>query len=309
MSTISVDYNLLRPLRALLEERSVTRAAERLHVAQPTMSISLSRLRSHFGDPLLVRKGREHELTVLGQQLLSELPATMVGIDRVLQLQATFDAAASNRTFEIAGVDYAVARVAPALNRIVTVEAPTIHLEFIPAASQLVNELPDSLRSIDGLILPHGYIAGQDHLDLFIDNWVCVVDVESDIGEQATVEDLSRRRWVHTLAQREGMTPARRQLQSQGVDLFDAVVTPHFLVVSSLVAGTDRIALLPETLARQAEARGEGVRVVKPPTPLDPIRETFWWHRDRAHDAGHLWLRDVLKRAHEETIAKHNVHH
>ena len=75
------------------------------------------------------------------------------------------------------------------------------------------------------------------------------------------------------------MTPTRRQLQSQGVDLFDAVVTPHFLVVSSLVAGTDRIALLPETLARQAEARGEGVRVVKPPTPLDPIRETFWWHR------------------------------
>ena len=46
------------------------------------------------------------------------------------------------------------------------------------------------------------------------------------------------------------MTPTRRQLQSQGVDLFDAVVTPHFLVVSSLVAGTDRVALLPEGAAQ-----------------------------------------------------------
>lgn len=309
MSMVSVDYNLLRPLRALLEERSVTRAAERLHVAQPTMSISLSRLRSHFGDPLLVRKGRQHELTVLGQQLLAELPAMMGELDRVLQLEATFDAAASTRTFEIAGVDYAIARMAPALNRIVTAEAPMIRLEFVPASSQLVNELPDSLRSIDGLILPHGYLADEDHLDLYVEDWVCIVDAESEIGEQVTVEEFSRRRWVHTLAPRDGMTPARRQLQAQGVDLTTAVVTPHFLVVPSLVAGTDRVALLPDTLARQAEARGEGVRVVRPPEPLDPIRDAFWWHRDRSHDAGHLWLREVLKRAHDDTIAKHNIHH
>ena len=67
----ATDYNLLRPLRALLEERNVTRAAERLHVSQSAMSIALAKLRRHYGDPLLVRRGNRHDLTPLAERLLA----------------------------------------------------------------------------------------------------------------------------------------------------------------------------------------------------------------------------------------------
>jgi hypothetical protein len=59
MKLTDIDTNLLLALEALLAERSVTRAAARLGVGQPAMSHSLARLREHFGDPLLIRRGRD----------------------------------------------------------------------------------------------------------------------------------------------------------------------------------------------------------------------------------------------------------
>ncbi len=82
----AIDYNLLKPLRALLEERSVTRAAARMHVSQPTMSTLLARLRVHYGDVLLVRRGNQHVLTPLGERLLAALPQVIVEADQIFRL-------------------------------------------------------------------------------------------------------------------------------------------------------------------------------------------------------------------------------
>ncbi|WP_394194487.1 LysR family transcriptional regulator [Microbacterium foliorum] len=298
----SIDYNLLPPLRALLEERSVTKAAERMHVSQPTMSTALSRLRAHFDDPLLVRKGLSHELTPLAIRLVAMLPSALGEAERVFQLQSEFDATTSTRSFVIAAVDYAVSRIGPAITRVLSAEAPHVQLEFSIADSALVNAAPESLRTIDGLILPHGYLTNQPHIDLMSDEWVCVIDVDSSLGEVPTAELLLARPWVHTLAAKNGMTPARRQLQIKGMEVSVAAVTPYFQSVPSLVAGTERVALLPRTLGVRA-ARGFGeVRVVPAPFALDPVRDAFWWHPDHTHDSAHVWLRDMLRHVAEEFI-------
>ena len=59
MNLGGVDLNLLVALDALLSERSVTRAAQRIGLSQPGMSNALARLRKLFDDPLLVRQGAE----------------------------------------------------------------------------------------------------------------------------------------------------------------------------------------------------------------------------------------------------------
>lgn len=309
MGISTIDLNLLRPLRALLEERSVTRAAERLHVSQPTMSTALSRLRSHFGDPLLVRRGNAHELTPLGVRLAALVPTVIGEVEQVFQLQSRFDPATSTRSFVIAGVDHAIARIAPALNRVLQAEAPHVQLEFAAADSRLVNGAPESLRTIDGLILPHGYLTDQPHLDLLTDVWVCIADVDSDLSDHPTAGELLARPWVHTLAAREGMTPARKQLQIQGIDVTVAAVTPHFHVIPALIVGTDRVALVPESFTRRIAGPGGQVRVLASPFALDPVRDAFWWHRDREHDAEHTWLRTVLARVHDELIGNPDDHH
>src|SRR5699024_3119766 len=121
-----------------------------------------------------------------------------------------------------------------------------------------------SLRGIDGVILPHGYFTDQPYLDVMQDEWVRIVDSASDIGDEPSASELLARDWVYTLATREGMTPARRQLQIRGLDVAVAAVTPYFHVVPDLIAGTDRVALLPRRLARRVA--GEGfVRIVASP--------------------------------------------
>ena len=299
----TVDLNLLRPLRVVLEEQSVTRAAERLGIAQPTMSIALSRLRTHFDDPLLVRSGNGYELTPLGARLRDMLPATIGEVERVFQAQLSFDPTTSTREFVIAGVDHAIARIAPPLSRILATEAPNVRFEFPHADSRLVNDAPRSLRTIDGLILPHGYLADQPHLELVADTWVCIVDVDSELDDEPTAEELLSRPWVHTLASRDGMTPAGRQLQIQGMDVRIVAVTPDFHVIPALVQETDRVALLPRSMADRVAGPGSRVRVIEPPFALDPIRDAFWWHSDRQHDAEHSWLRGVLDRVSQSFIA------
>ena len=68
-----VDLNLLLALDALLQEQSVTRAAERMGVTQPAMSYTLNRLRGELGDPLLVRRGAKLVPTPLAERLMPEI--------------------------------------------------------------------------------------------------------------------------------------------------------------------------------------------------------------------------------------------
>lgn len=291
---VSVDYNLLRQLQVLLEERGVTRAAARLHVSQSAMSIALARLRGHYDDPLLVRRGNRHDLSPLGERLLTAVPAAIAQAEHVFRLQSRFDPVTSTRSFSIAGVDYAVARIAPALTRIAQREAPNVRFEFPAVGPGLVDSLPGALQTIDIVILPHGYLADEPHLDLPAERWACLVDAASAMGDRPSADELLTRPWVHSLAARDGMTPARQQLRFRGVEPSIAAATPHFFVIPSLLAGTDRVAIVPEGFARMAAAMEPRLRVVTPPVGLDPVRDAFWWHADRAHDSGHAWLRGVL---------------
>ncbi|MFD0997366.1 DNA-binding transcriptional LysR family regulator [Pseudoclavibacter chungangensis] len=303
---MAIDYNLLRPLRALLEERSVTRAAERLHMSQPAMSTALGRLRAHYDDVLLVRRGNQHVLTPLAERLLTAVPHAIAETEQVFRIQSRFDPAISTRTFTIAAVDYMTARIAPALTQIVLREAPNVRFEFPAADGRLVEGMPDVLRTIDGAILPHGYVSNHPHIDFAPEEWVCLVDAASGVPERPSADELLTRPWVQTLPAREGASPARQQLRFRGIEPTVVAATPHFFVVPSLLLGTDRVAMVPEAFARMAVDREPRLRLVVPPLDLDPVKDAFWWHLDREQDAEHVWLRSVIERVGRTVIRNPN---
>lgn len=304
---MAIDYNLLRQLRALLEERSVTRAAERLHMSQPSMSTALARLRAHYDDALLLRRGNQHVLTPLGERLLLAVPRVIGEAEQLFRLQSRFDPATSSRSFTVAAVDYMTARVAPILTRIAAREAPNVRFDFPAADGRLVQSLPDALRTIDGVILPHGYVDEQPRIDFAPEPWVCLLDAHSGVPVQPTVDELLTRPWVQTLPAREGMNPARQQLRFRGIDPSVVAATPHFFVVPALILGTDRVAMVPEGFARMAIRSYPGLRMVVPPLDLDPVRDAFWWHQDRELDAEHIWLRGIVERARDEVIRNSDI--
>ena len=105
MNLKSVDLNLLVTLDALLAERNVTRAAERLSIGQPAASAALRRLRRVFGDPLLVRRGRVMELTPLAQTLIIPVRDVLQEIDGLLSVRPEFNPACDQCSFSVLASD------------------------------------------------------------------------------------------------------------------------------------------------------------------------------------------------------------
>ena len=111
------DLNLLIALDALLREKNVTRAAERVFVSQPAMSAALHKLREYFNDPLLVRVGREMELTSRGEMLVEPVREALLRIQMMLGTQPTFDPKTARREFTVIMSEEAVPGVLPPLLR------------------------------------------------------------------------------------------------------------------------------------------------------------------------------------------------
>ena len=294
MNLASLDLNLVVALRALLEERNVTRAGQRVGLSQPAMSAALARLRRHFGDDLLARSGGQYELTALGLALLDRTATACDLLERVFSSHAGFDPAEAVHEFTLLTSDYAVVAFGAELARAVHAQAPGIQLRFRQTPPDITENTAALLSTADGLFLPHGIIDGFPAVDLFTDRWVFLVAEDNDeVGERLTLEDLARLPWV--TYQRTYDAPAARQLSMIGIEPRVEVSAATFQVLPFLVAGTRRVALIQESLA--SRLRGvAAVRVMEAPYDAVPLQEAMWWHPVHTHDAAHVWLRETAAR-------------
>ncbi|MFF5253061.1 LysR family transcriptional regulator [Streptomyces leeuwenhoekii] len=297
MNLASLDLNLVVALRALLEERNVTRAGQRVGLSQPAMSAALARLRRHFDDDLLARVGGHYELTALGQVLLDRTSTACDLLERLFSSQADFDPAKESREFRLLASDYAVSVFGAELARVVHEEAPGIRLRFTQTPPTVVDDTATLLSATDGLLMPHGVISGFPATDLYEDRWVFLVaEGHPTVTDRLTRRDLARLPWV--TYQRTYDAPAVRQLGMLGIEPRVEVSVDSFQLLPHLVAGTRRIALVQARLARLL-APVAAVRVVEPPYEAVPVREALWWHPVHTHDAAHIWLRETAARVGE----------
>ncbi|MER5439421.1 LysR family transcriptional regulator [Streptomyces sp. NPDC002790] len=294
MNLARLDLNLVVALRALLEERNVTRAGERVGLSQPAMSAALSRLRRHFDDDLLARVGGHYELTALGQVLLDRTSTAYDVLERLFASQADFDPAEESREFRLVASDYAVSVFGAELARVVHEEAPGIRLRFTQTPPSVVDDTATLLSAVDGLLMPHGVISDFPATDLYDDRWVFLVaEDHPSVEDRLTLRDLATLPWV--TYQRTYDAPAVRQLGMLGIEPQVEVSVDSFQLLPLLVAGTRRIALVQARLARLM-APIAAVRVVDPPYEAVPLQEAMWWHPVHTHDAAHIWLRETAAR-------------
>ena len=143
MSLAGVDLNLLVALDALLAERSVTRAADRLGLSQPGMSNALARLRKLFGDPLLVREGLTLVPTPRAESLRQPVQEALSLIQQAMDNRSAFDPAADRATFTVSCSDYSLLMLIGPLVRLLAVAAPGLTIQVLPRASDAVRLLRD----------------------------------------------------------------------------------------------------------------------------------------------------------------------
>ena len=175
------DLNLLIALDALLREKNVTRAAERVFVSQPAMSAALHKLREYFNDPLLVRVGREMELTSRGESLVEPVREALLRIQMMLGTQPTFDPKTARREFTVIMSEEAVPSVLPPLLRTLAAEAPEldVHIEMVSptALSRLEYGEADLCLCLESLHMfdLRAYPDTMRSMPLRSVKWVCAV--------------------------------------------------------------------------------------------------------------------------------------
>lgn len=119
-----IDANLLLPLYALLQERNLTHAGDRIALSQPAMSGALARLHRHFGDDLLVKTGHGFELTPLAAELGPVVAAAVEAAGALLGGPRVFDPATAGKRFTVSISEYAMTVLSEPLTRLLRVQGP-----------------------------------------------------------------------------------------------------------------------------------------------------------------------------------------
>ncbi|WP_179966081.1 LysR family transcriptional regulator [Modestobacter altitudinis] len=291
MNLAGADLNLLVALRALLQERNVTRAAQVVGLSQPAMSNALARLRRQFGDELLVREGRGLALTPVARELQHAVEPALGMVERALRIQASFDPATAVQHFRIAASDYGMTLLAERLRELRRV-APGITVDLVQIDHGFVRESETVMRGVDLLLAPRAFLSGHPNAALSSEPWVAVVDADQPAGD-LTEEGLVGRSLVGLFHDLGSGAHIERLLTVRGITATGAVNVESFSAVPALVEGTDRVGFLPAGLARRL-ALGYDVRVVELPFLGEPLVECLYWHRSAQRDPAHQWLRRLI---------------
>ena len=300
------DMNLLIALDALLREKNVTRAGERVYLSQSTMSGALQRLRDYFGDELLVRAGRELELTPRAQALVDPIRDILLRVQAALETEPSFDPSSATRTFSIVMSDYCFVAFMRTVIKRLQQEAPgiTCRIESLDASSVkrleagdvhfcLLPETPQLIGSV-ALITEAGKSVTLRRARLFSDDWVCAVWRDHPtLGETMTMEQYLT--LPHAVADFGSGTSTVENLavRRDGLSLTTAVSYGGFSSLPMLLEGTPLVATIQRRLANFLQP-GLPIRLLAPPIALTPIQETLFWHERHEFEPGHVWLRKVM---------------
>ena len=293
-----LDLNLLVALDAMLTERSISRAAERLHMSQSAMSNALARLRNYFDDELLVQVGRKLELTPRADALKDAVRDVLVRVDSTITAQPQFDPAQSERLFHLIVSDYTTVILMPHLLALADRQSRSVRFQLLPLADRPRRVLERG--EADLLVLPRNYCSPEHPTEvLFEEGFCCVVWNGSRFaqGDELTLEQYVAA--GHVVMQPPGMdkpTLAGWFAQRYGIAQRMEVTTFSFVATPYLVVGTDRIATVHARLARLAQ-KSLPLTVLATPMPPSPIEMAMQWHKYRTQDPGLVWLRGLLHEA------------
>ncbi|MBM7519122.1 LysR family transcriptional regulator [Nocardioides nitrophenolicus] len=289
-----LDLNLLHSLDSLLRERNVSRAAAAVGVSQPVMSAALGRLRRHFDDELLVRRGNRYELTSLAKQLGPAVTDALRAVDRVIAARTRFDPTLEHEFTVVCG-EVLAAMLLPRLCLAMRAAAPATTLRVVEPGQLHGADIADHLAaSADGVFLAHGWLSGLESIDVLDDQWVFAVSAD-DPAERLSAEDLDQRPWV--VAQvGQGNTVARgmQQILAAGVRPRAEVIVSGSMSMPFFLRDSDRIAVMGRRLITEM-GHLYGIREIPGPWELDSLRTAFWWHPSRRDDPAHQWLRGLLE--------------
>lgn len=290
-----LDLNLLVALDVLIEERSVSRSAERLHLSQPAMSAALRRLRDYFNDPILAAHGKKMIPTPHALRLRGSLRTLLTDVERMVSLSTQFDPTTSQRRFRIGASDYLsivlFTRLIPVLERV----APGVTLELVQPSDAMMAMLDQG--EFDLIITPAEHVSPDHPTELLFEERHVVAGWAGNPLVQAPLSEEAFLAAGHVAVEIGRLRPtsfAEKFLREQGKERRIEILVSSFAVAPEMLVNTNRLAVMHERLAR-AYAERIAIRFVEMPFAFPIMRELLQYNRTRSEDAGLRWLMDLIK--------------
>ena len=291
----NIDLNLLVVLDALLTEKHVTRTGARLHLSQPAISHSLSKLRVLLDDPILIRQGSEVVLSALAQNLQAPLKEILSQIEILLGKSIDFVPANSHRTFRLAMSDYGAAIVLPKLLRQLRVEAPNTTLVVTQDSRHgMFEQIAQGKIDLALGVFPH-LTADISSEVLFEETFSCLLDRSTlPASGQLDLDNYLLR--PHISVSVDGCTNGEidRLLRAEGLQRRIAVSVPHWRTAPSMISNTDLILTVATRTLDNAPLDDDLVSL-SPPLPIPPFPFVQIWHNRFGEDPAHIWLREQVR--------------
>jgi DNA-binding transcriptional LysR family regulator len=295
MDLAGIDLNLLVVFDALMAERHVTRAGERIGLSQPAVSAALNRLRHLLKDDLFIRRADRMQPTRKAQELAVPLRQALMQIQAALEPQ-TFDPATAKCTFKLATNDFAASILLPSLGAKLSLEAPSIDLRLIYADDALGIKLLDE-DGIDLAIAPFESPQPQFERQHLLEpgGFLCVMRKGHPLtGKPLTLESFAAAPQLLISRTGDATGFVDEILAELGLKRRVAFTVPSFLLAPIVLAQTDYIAVLPRQLVEMFQQMTDLV-AYEPPFPQRKFPLGMLWHQRLSKDPGHLWLRNTLR--------------
>jgi DNA-binding transcriptional LysR family regulator len=290
-----LDLNLLVAFDALMVDRSVSRAAQRVNLSQPAMSNALSRLRAYFGDDLLIAHNKRMYPTPFAETLIPQVQAALATMESVVATSRHFDPATSSRTFRVMTSDYiATAVLFPMITRLASA-APGVRVELLLPSQRRIELLDNG--NIDLLITLEAYLTPELPSDFLLEDryWLVGRADHPALVEGITLETMQAYEHVMVAIGEERLPSfGDAYLDRIGIQRRVAMTAPNFAMLPWLLQETDWLTLMQGRLAHLMQ-RNFAIKIVPPPVPIPPLVEMAQYHVTRSNDPGLRWLIDTIR--------------
>lgn len=294
MNNRRVDLNLLHIFRVVMEERNVSRAAERLSMTQPAVSNALNRLRDLLKDELFTRVVGGVKPTQRAFDLWPSVKEALDVLNSSVQ-QIEFDPATTKTTFRFAVTDSLTPSMVPQLSVIFAAQAPQGQLQFhhhsnLTSTNDL---LAGELDCAVGMFprLPNGLQARA----LLTDDYVCVMRSGHPLaGRPLSIDGFADA--VHVLMKPSGTGTGAvdHWFGFHGRVRRIAVVVTHFYEALEIVAQTDLLSCMPRKYVEETRSQDHSVVVRDIPFETEKILYKLAWHERAAHLPDQIWFRSLI---------------
>ena len=297
MNDGDIGLRHLRILALLLEVRSLTRAAAILGTTQSSISKTLSRLRTHFGDPLLVRVGLAMQLTPKAIELARPLQDLLTTSDAMRSTSLAFEPASARREFSLLVTEVGMVRFVPPLISHLERAGRGLRLRAVPLGSREFGARLEAGEADVAIGVFPGAASTVRRQRLYVDTYVSVVRKGHPRRDKLVrPEAFLKERHVVVTSSHAGHA-AHRMIEQAFAAALDSdrvlVRVPSFITAAFVASRTDAVASMP---ARLADYLMEDLGLVAFRAPIDLPRLDIsqFWHERVHHDRGHRWFRAAI---------------